>query len=113
MALFFTREESAEHITIRYTSTWLYLLLLGLGAMIAVSIVRLPFDADAIKKGIFIFYIAMFVIYYIATSKIRKEIFQGMRERKIRFSGSRFNPKRPLTMIIEKHVQSVESGVDE
>ena len=102
MALFFTREETSDQITIRYTSTWLYLLIVGLGAMIVVSTVRMPFNIDAVKQGIFLFYVVMFGVYYIATFKTRKEIFRAIRDRRIRLSGSRFNPKRPLTIIIDK-----------
>ncbi|MGR8948414.1 MAG: hypothetical protein ACU84Q_10225 [Gammaproteobacteria bacterium] len=102
MALFFTREETADKIIIRYTAAWLYLLVIGLGAMLILSTLRLPFDANLIKQAIFAFYVVMFVIYYIVTFKTRREIFQGIRERRIKISGSRFNPRRPLVVTISK-----------
>ena len=102
MPLFFRRTETADQITIRYTSTWLYLLIVGLALMFTLSAVKVPFDPEPLKQAIFALYVIVFFIYYVATFKTRREIFQAIRERRITVSGSRFNPRNPLVVTISK-----------
>lgn len=111
MALFIKRTETAEQVTIRYTSTWLFLLVVGLALMFALSALKLPFDPEPLKQTIFVVYIVTFFFYYLATFKTRKEIFQAIRERRIKVSGSRFNPRNPLVVTIEKSDSKPEQGV--
>ena len=103
MTLFFKRTESADQILIRYTSTWLYLLIVGLALMFLLSTVKLPFDPEPLKQAIFAVYVVTFFIYYLATFKTRREIFAAIRERRIKVTGSRFNPRNPLVITIDKH----------
>ena len=109
MALFLRRSESAEQITIRYTSTWLYLLVVGLALMFVLSAVALPFDPEPLKQAIFAVYVITFFIYYVATFKTRREIFQAIRERRIKVTGSRFNPRNPLVVIIDKQEKAQDA----
>ncbi|MEM7465956.1 MAG: hypothetical protein AAF387_03635 [Pseudomonadota bacterium] len=102
MGIFLSRSETTTEISIRYKATWLYLLLVGLSLMLVLSVVQFPFDPEPLKQSIFAFYVIAFIVYYVTTLKTRREIFQAIRERRIRVAGSRFNPRNPLVVIISK-----------
>ena len=103
MKLFFTRSVNDDHIVIRYTATWFYLLMIGIALMLVLALVRLPFNPEPFKQAIFWGYVGLFAFHYVATRKTRREIFQAIRERRITVSGSRFNPKNPLVVKINKY----------
>ena len=102
MRLFFSRSEDDEQVVIRYTPTWFYLLITGVLVLLLLSVARLPFDPEPFKQFVFVGYVALFILYYLVTFKTRREIFRAIRERRIKVSGSRFSPKNPLVVTIDK-----------
>lgn len=108
MKLFFSREVDADQVVIRYTATWNYLLVIGLGLMMLLTFVRFPFNPEPLKQLIFWSYLVFFVVYYVATRRLRREILRAIRERRIKVTGSRFNPRNPLVVTIN-HVKNPDS----
>ena len=102
MKLFFSRTENDEHVIIRYTPTWLYLLLTGVVLLVLLSVIKLPFDPEPVKQFVFVAYVLLFILYYLVTIKTRREIFRAIRDRCLTISGSRFNPRNPLVVTIHK-----------
>lgn len=102
MRLFFNRTENDEQIVIRYTSTWLYLLLGGVVLLVLLSVIKLPFDPEPLKQIVFVGYVLLFILYYLVTFKTRREIFRAIRDQSLTIKGSRFNPRNPLVVTISK-----------
>lgn len=102
MKLFFDRIETTDEILVVHKPYFMYLLA---GALLFAFAANEWGDSEILQASssfIWLFAIITFVWRFISMRAVRKEMMAAMKDNKITFSGSKFNPANPMVVRIAK-----------
>jgi len=106
MALFYRREEKTDTVTIRFVHTPIVFLVVFIGSIASM------FMGNNAGNMLWLLIWIFVGVYIFDVMKPGKEIRQAKQEGSVRFSGSRFSLKNPLTVTI-RNARKLDSSSQE
>ncbi|TMN86844.1 hypothetical protein CWB72_17815 [Pseudoalteromonas phenolica] len=101
MKIFYERTETEDNVILVFKPYYLYMLF-GALALEVIKNQFLSLGLQSISGVIWFFVFTLIVVRFISMRKINSELSKAMKVGDISLSGSKFNPKNPLTATIPK-----------